>query len=193
MLAAHATSYASSLLAGTERDSMTELEVLLENWSRFRSVTLQFLDLLEEDDLNWRPEPDAFSCGQQLLHIAQTEAYCIGGLFGGEWDTGMLKFPEAMPSIEELRRYFTEVRGTASERLESLTEVDLATPHSGPNDSASYPLRWWLWFVLEHEIHHKAQLAVYVRQIGKVAPFFANPLPLGERPDIQAREDLDGA
>ncbi len=171
---------------------MTELEVLLENWDRFRSVTLQFLDVLKDDDLNWRPEPDAFSCGQQLLHIAQTEAYCFRGLFGGEWDKGVLKFPGAIPSVGELRRYFAEVRGTTSQRLESLTDADLATLHSGPNASAHYPLRWWLWFVLEHEIHHKAQLAVYLRQMGKVAPFFANPLPLGERPDIQKREELGG-
>src|SRR2546426_3855547 len=39
------------------------------------------------------------------------------------------------------------------------------------------PLRWWLWFVLEHEIHHKAQLALYLREMGKVPPFFALPLP----------------
>lgn len=171
---------------------MTELEVLIENWDRFRSVTLQFLDVMEEDDLDWRPEPDAFSCGQQLLHIAQTEAYCFRGLFGGEWDTSVLKFPEAMPSVAALRRYFIEVREITSQRLESLTETELAAFHAGPKASANYPLRWWLWFVLEHEIHHKAQLAVYLRQMGKVAPFFANPLPLGTRPDIQAREELDG-
>lgn len=171
---------------------MTELEVLLENWDRFRAVTLQFLDLLKDDELDWRPEPDAFSCGQQLLHIAQTEAYCIQGLFGGEWDKGVLKFPETIPSVAEIRRYFSEVREAARPHLDSLTEEDLSTLTAGPGGGAQYPLRWWLWFVLEHEIHHKAQLAVYLRQMGQVAPFFANPLPLGERPDIRKREELDG-
>ena len=171
---------------------MTELEGLLENWDRFRSVTLQFLDVLGDEDLDWRPEPDAFSCGQKLLHIAQTEAFCFRGLFGGEWDQKVVKFPEAIPSVAELRQFFTEVRDTTIRRFESLTDADLSTLHTGPNESADYPLRWWLWFVLEHEIHHKAQLAVYLRQMGKVAPFFANPLPLGERPDIRARQELDG-
>jgi hypothetical protein len=31
-----------------------------------------------------------------------------------------------------------------------------------PNATVELPLRWWFWFVLEHEIHHKAQLAVYL-------------------------------
>ncbi|MFC1662500.1 DinB family protein, partial [Gemmatimonadota bacterium] len=69
---------------------------------------------------------------------------------------------------------------------------DLAALRSTPNASAEYPLRWWLWSVLEHEIHHKAQLAIYLRQMGKVAPYFADPLPLGERPDIQLRDELGG-
>ncbi len=171
---------------------MTELEVLVENWDRFRSVTLQFLDLLEDEDLNWRPEPGAFSCWQQLLHIAQTEAYCSRGLFDGEWDKEVLRFPEAVPSVAELRRYFTEVRGATGKQLGSLADADLATLPPGPDGAARYPLRWWLWFVLEHEIHHKAQLAVYLRQMGKVAPFFANPLPPGERPDIRKREEMGG-
>jgi uncharacterized damage-inducible protein DinB len=52
------------------------------------------------------------------------------------------------------------------------------------------PLRWWLWFVLEHEIHHKAQLALYLRQLGKVPPFFA--MVLTDRPDIRIRSEMGG-
>lgn len=37
-------------------------------------------------------------------------------------------------------------------------------------------------FNLEHEIHHKAQLAVYVRQMGLVAPFYALRCPLERAP-----------
>ena len=53
-------------------------------------------------------------------------------------------------------------------------------------------VRAWLWFILEHEIHHKAQLAEYLRAMGHVPPYFAMVLPLGERPDLKARADLGG-
>lgn len=53
-------------------------------------------------------------------------------------------------------------------------------------------LRSWLWFMVEHEIHHKAQLSIYLRQMGHIAPFYAMPLPLGDRPDFKARQDLGG-
>ena len=42
-----------------------------------------------------------------------------------------------------------------------------------------------LWYVVEHEVHHKGQLALYLREIGVVPPFFALAFPPGVRPDIR--------
>jgi uncharacterized damage-inducible protein DinB len=60
------------------------------------------------------------------------------------------------------------------------------------NAPVEWSLRSWLWFVLEHEQHHKAQLAEYMRQMGLVPPFFALVIPDGQRPDIEARANLGG-
>lgn len=173
---------------------MTELEVIREHWERFRAVTVQFLDLLSEEDLSWRPGPEAFSCGQQLLHIALTEDYYFCGVFGGEWwEKARLRLPKVTPGTDELRRYFAEVRERTGVHLASLSPADLDRPTPFPNGPADLPLRWWLWFILEHEVHHKAQLSVYCRQMGKTAPFFASPLPPGERPDMRISAELGEA
>lgn len=170
---------------------MTELDVITEHWERFRAVTLQFLDLLPAEELDWRPAPEALSCGQQLLHIALTEDYYFHGVFGGEWwDKARLKLPVKSPGTDELRRYFAEVRERSRVHLASLVPADLEQATSFPGAPADLPLRWWLWFILEHEVHHKAQLAVYCRQLGRLAPFFASPLPAGERPDIRIMAEL---
>ena len=171
---------------------MSELNDLLEHTERYRAVTLQFLDLLSDEELQWRPSPGSFSCGQQLLHIAQTEDFYGPGLFYDEWDMGRVRLPKTSPSGQELRALFARVRSATQERLATIGDADLdrivTVPHAPPGLS----LRWWLWFLVEHEIHHKAQLGLYVRQLGKTAPFYAYPYPLGERPDVQARADLGG-
>jgi uncharacterized damage-inducible protein DinB len=173
---------------------MIELEMINEHWERIRAVTLQFLDLLSEDELNWRPEPEAFTCGQQLLHIALTEDYYSSGVFGGEWwDKTRLRLPKQSPRTDELRRYFAEVRERSKVHLASLGPADLDRATPFPNGPADLPLRWWLWFILEHEVHHKAQLSVYFRLLGKLAPFFASVLPPGERPDIRIRAEIGDA
>jgi uncharacterized damage-inducible protein DinB len=55
-----------------------------------------------------------------------------------------------------------------------------------------WSLRSWLWYVLEHEMHHKAQIAEYMRAQLMTPPFFAMVLPEGQRPDIEARTNLGG-
>jgi uncharacterized damage-inducible protein DinB len=171
---------------------MTELEMILEGWERNRAVTLQFLDALAEEESAWRPTPQAMTCGQQLLHIAQNEDFHERGLFAGEWNRELLRFPVPMPSKEVLGAYFGEVRARTAARFAALAPADLDAPCDHPNAPPGLPLRWWLTLLLEHEVHHRGQLAVYLRQMGKLAPFFAMPLPPGHRPDIQARRDMGG-
>ncbi len=52
--------------------------------------------------------------------------------------------------------------------------------------------RWWLWLVVDHGVHHKAQISVYLRQMGKTPPYFAAALENGVRPDVEMREKLGG-
>ncbi len=169
-----------------------ELDDLREHLDRYRAVTLQHFDLLSDQDLSWRPRPDAFSCAQQLLHILQNEDFYVRGLSINEWDIERLRFPRPLPSKAALRRMFDEVRQTTHSYLDTLTADSLnemRRPGHAPIDAT---VRTWLWFVLEHEIHHKAQLAEYLRALGHVPPYFGMPLPLGTRPDIAARENLGG-
>lgn len=168
----------------------TEIDVLREHLERYRAVTLQFLDVVPASRLSWRPDDGSFTAGEHLEHIAQTEHYYQAGLFRGRWDPTLLKLTARAHDAAGLREYFAEVRRGMSAEVDRLTDVDLGKQIEVPHAPGEFPLRWWLWFTLEHEIHHKAQLAVYVRQLGLVAPFYALPMPIGARPDIAARQQL---
>jgi uncharacterized damage-inducible protein DinB len=171
---------------------MNELADLREHLERYRSVTLQHFDLLTEDEFGWRPRPDAFSCGQQLLHIIQTEDCFIQGMFADDWQLDRLRLPKPMPDKEALRQLFVTVRTETLKRLDGMRDADLDIVKRHGFSPFEATLRSWLWFILEHEIHHKAQLAEYLRTLGKVPPYFAMVLPDGMRPDLQARLDLGG-
>ena len=171
----------------------TELLNLREHQDRYRAVTLQTIDAIPDDAaLGWRPTPDAFSLGQQLVHIAQTEDYYTRGLFANEWRPDLLRFTDAPLTRADIRRYFENVRAAFIARLDVMPASELDAGRDAPTAPPGVTMRWWLWFLLEHEIHHKAQAAVYLRQMGLVAPFYALPLPPGERPDIASRAALGG-
>ena len=183
----------------------TELANYREHMERYRAVTLQTLDALADDaDLAWRPTPESFTLGQQLLHVAQAEDFYARGLFCGAWDQRLVRLDgpaaDRAASRDALRAYFAEVRERMRAHLDALERDAPAGDAAGaldrvceaPHAPVPCTLRWWLWFVLEHEIHHKAQAALYLRLMGRVAPFYAFPFPAGERPDVRARADLGG-
>jgi uncharacterized damage-inducible protein DinB len=171
----------------------SELDDLQEHLDRYRAVTLQHLEMLSDEDLSWRPRPDAFSIGQQLVHILQSEDFFIRGLADEDWDMNRLRFPKVLPSCATLKADFAAVRERTKQYLATLDAAQFDTmvcpPHAGEYGGT---LRSWLWFVLEHEIHHKAQLCEYFRGLGRIPPYFAIPLPAGVRPDIAARAELGG-
>ncbi len=170
----------------------SELEDLTEHLERYRSITLQLFDLVGEEDLRWRPRPDQYSLGQQLLHIAQAEDRFAHGLFEGDWTFDRVRLPRELPTAEEMKVFFRDVRTYTLEQLSTLDPAELGRVIEVPDAPVEHSLRSWLWFILEHELHHRGQVWGYLRTMGHTPPFYAIPLPLGERPDVKAREELGG-
>ncbi|HXE74800.1 MAG TPA: DinB family protein [Candidatus Xenobia bacterium] len=162
-----------------------ELSVIREHLERYRGVTLQTLEMVPEDKLPWYPSVAQFSFAQQFYHIAQVEEFYSRGLFEGDWNTARLEPPRQRFTRDELRAKLKEARAYTLGRLDKLTPAQLEATVRVPNIPVEWPLRSWLWYMLEHEIHHKAQLAVYLRHIDVTPPFFAFVLPPGVRPDIR--------
>jgi uncharacterized damage-inducible protein DinB len=175
----------------TQRES-TELEDLVEHLERYRSVTLQVLDLVSDEQLSWRPGTQHYSLGQQLIHIAQAEDFHARGLFENDWNTERVRLPKTVNSRREVRDLFARVREYTLVQLRTVTAEQLGSFPPVPNMPVPWSLRSGLWFILEHELHHRGQIWLYLRQMGITPPFYAFPLPPGERPDIAARQALGG-
>jgi uncharacterized damage-inducible protein DinB len=169
----------------------SEVDDLREHYERYRAVTLEHLQRLSDEQLLWRPRPDAFNCAQHFVHLAQTEDFYMRGLFGQDWNPERLRLPKPLPNKADLQGQFESVRKLTLKAFSTLTleQLDAVVQFGAPLE---WSLRSWLWHVLEHEIHHKAQLAEYMRQMGVLPPFFAFVLSRGQRPDIEIRASLGG-
>jgi len=171
---------------------MSELEDLRDHLDRYRAVTLQSLALLADEDLSWRPGPDHYTLGQQFTHIGQAEDFQTQGLLFGDWDYERVRFPSQAMGLTDLRDLLVAVRARTDAALDALDEgrldAEVALPSGGPGQT----LRWFLWLLVEHEVHHKAQIAVYLRQMGRTPPYFAAPLEGGVRPDVEMRQKFGG-
>jgi uncharacterized damage-inducible protein DinB len=171
---------------------MGELADLRDHLDRYRAVTHQSLDLVAEGDLSWRPGPEHYTLGQQFTHIAQAEDFQIQGLLFNDWDYERVRFPSQALGLGELREMLVSVRARTDAALDDLEEGRLSAPVELPSGGAGQTLRWLLWLMVEHEVHHKAQIAVYLRQMGITPPYFAAPLEGGARPDVEMRQKFGG-
>ena len=162
-----------------------EVSILREHLERYRGVTLQTVDLVPDDKLGWRPAEQSMSFAEQVLHIARVEEFYASGIFGGVWRFELFQESSGSLSKEGLKKKLGEGRAYLLAQLDALEAERLDEILKVPNVPVDWPLRGWLWYLLEHELHHKAQLAVYLRQLGVVPPFFALAFPPGVRPDIR--------
>jgi len=171
---------------------MAELDDLREHLERYRAVTLQALDLVTDDDLGWRPGPDHYTLGQQFMHIALSEDFQVQAYLHGDWDFERARFPARELKVDELRALLNETRERTMLALGELDEERLGELVDQGEGRPVQALRWWLWLLVEHEVHHKAQIAVYLRMMGKTPPYFAAALENGARPDAEMQEKLGG-
>lgn len=166
-----------------------ELESLLSSLERYRGVTRQTLDLVPDDRLGWRPEEGMMSFAGTLRHVVAVEEAYVAGLFRGEWNFDPPPPGEGEPDRASLLAALDESRARTLAAIEELAAeggaVDrLREKVEVPGIPVDWSLGAWLWLLVEHEVHHKAQLAVYLRLLGVEPPFFAFPLPPGARPDL---------
>jgi uncharacterized damage-inducible protein DinB len=143
-----------------------------------RRHTLRYVEGLTTEQLSWYPNPRIESVGTLLLHIAAVECSWIGEdimrrTMGEEWKIA-LPIRLGIPQVTGQPLAFfldtlSAVRDQTRADLATLTDNDLsrevAPLDPGPSSSPEhrFTVEWILNHVVEHESHHKGQIAVMKR------------------------------
>ncbi len=157
----------------------SEVDTLREHLERNRAVSLQALDLVLEDKLGWRLADGLRTIKEIYLHLAQVEAFYITGLFSGRWDLGVFTPPAATLTKSVLRDELARWREAIHQALRALDPARLVTTPAVPGIPVSWPLRSWLGYLVEHEVHHKAQIGLYLVPFGDRGAVFRLPTTSG--------------
>jgi uncharacterized damage-inducible protein DinB len=125
-----------------------------------RRRTLTYVRCVPEDRADWAPLTGEFTCGAIIRHLAAAETMFVGVVVEGQWhysghEHGPTRLPDLLVELEQ-------DHAAAMSRLRGLSDDQLTQPRpslQGP------PVRAWRWLMAmtEHEIHHRSQLAVYLR------------------------------
>lgn len=132
--------------------------------------------LISDKSLDWKPIDEAMTASRLAFHIYEVSfIYMVGTLKGvfNKSDYAMIPFDiNSIKSAKEIVDYGNKVKAYIRENLPKLTEEHLTTQVTyncwggvkiGGFESLST--------ILEEIIHHRGQLALYLRMLGIKPPF----------------------
>jgi uncharacterized damage-inducible protein DinB len=144
---------------------------LLPEFDNEMANTRKTLERVPDDKFGWKPHDKSFSMGHLASHIANLPdwvTHTIGknSLDIAPTDGNKMKTPEAK-SAKELLAIFDANAKAARKAIESAGDEEFVQPWSllaGGKTIFTMPKRAVLRsFVMNHLIHHRAQLGVYLR------------------------------
>ena len=147
---------------------ITSIDSFIAYFESIRRRTITYVRAIPGDRVDWAPAPGEFSCADLVRHLAAAELMFAGAVAEGRWRyAGHAGVPaEPLPSLlSRLAASHAQALGA----LRALDDAVLSEPRptlDGP------PTKAWrlLMAMVEHEIHHRSQIASYLAQIGVAPP-----------------------
>ena len=143
-------------------------------------ATRRLLERLPSDRLTWRPHAKSQTLGQLALHVATTPAIVTGMMAVDTLDAATVDFASAQPaSVAEVRTKFEESLSGAKAALGRWGERELSTvwrlQKDGKDVMAMPKAAMLRAIVLNHHVHHRGQLTVYLRMLDVPLPSVYGP------------------
>lgn len=144
------------------------------------AATRKLLERLPPDRLTWTPHPKSQTLGQLAMHVASTPAIVTRMLAVDTLDASTVDFRPAQPaSVAEIRARFEASLEGAKATLSGWGERDLKTvwrmQKDGKDLMAAPKGALLRMLVLNHHVHHRGQLTVYLRLLDVPLPSVYGP------------------
>jgi uncharacterized damage-inducible protein DinB len=162
---------------------MPIIDLLLPEFDQEMANTRKMLERVPSDKLGWKPHPKSFDLGGLACHIATMVGWTPDTLAKDSFDVSPPGAPPYQPpkanTTEELLSLFDKSVTGARAALAGATDERFMQPWSllaGGRTIFTMPRIVCIrGFVMNHTIHHRAQLSVYLRLLDVPVPGMYGP------------------
>jgi uncharacterized damage-inducible protein DinB len=142
-------------------------EALLPEYDHEMSVTRKLLERVPEDKFEWKPHPKSMSLIALATHVATIPSWGAPTLNLPELDLGGAP-PNTAPAsraglLERFDKNVAETRAALVGKTDAEMMVVWSLKNNGQKIFTMPRAGVWRGFVMNHHIHHRAQLSVYLR------------------------------
>ncbi len=144
-------------------------ESFLPYYERIRQRTDRVIARIPPDRLEWTHKEGAFTFGDLIRHLGALERY----MFAENAQRKPSRYPghgrELADGYDAVLEFFARMHAESIEIFAGLTPDDLMQRCETPG-GAELPVWKWLRAMIEHEIHHRAQIYLMLGMLDVATP-----------------------
>ena len=145
------------------------IEVFLAYYNRIRQRTLKLLACIPPDQIEWTYQEGKFTLGDLIRHIAAIERYMYTETVLGRPTQYQGCGTELADGYDATLAFFNQLHQESIAIFKQLSPEQL---HAKCTTPIGTPITVWKWLraMVEHEIHHRGQIYVYLGMLGVDTP-----------------------
>ena len=148
---------------------ITNIDSFLKYYDSVRKRTTRVVESVPPNRIDWTPKPGFFTFGDAIRHIAAIERY----MFAENAQRNPSRYPGHGPELadgyDDVIAFLDRMHAESMAIFNALSEADLESKCVTP---AGTPITVWKWLraMIEHEVHHRAQIYMMLGMIGVPTP-----------------------
>lgn len=144
------------------------IQPFLRYFDNVRERTLRVARYIPADKVNWSYAADKFTLGDLLRHLAVAERYMWAENVQGQPSRFSSQGPELAASLDEIFAFMARLHTESMAIFGALTDEQLTQKCTTPGGQLSTAK--WLRAMVEHEVHHRGQIYIYLGMLGVTTP-----------------------
>jgi len=151
---------------------ITSIKSFLEYYERIRERTNKVINVIPPEQIDYLYMPGKFTIGDEIRHLAGIERFMYAETICGRQSAYPGCGKELADGYENVVKYFNNLHRESMEIFGKIGDEDLSRKCTTPGDT--HITIWkWLRAMVEHEIHHRGKLYIYLNLLNvKPPPLF---------------------
>ena len=146
-------------------------------WESEFNATSQVLAAVKDDNRNYKPDPKSRTAWELAMHLAMADVWFADSIAAGkfEWNQDAVKkAEEGFKSVNEVVEYYKKAFPASLQALRGLSGEQMAETMDffGVMKMTRAQV---IGFANNHSVHHRGQLAAYLRALGSKVPNIYGP------------------
>jgi uncharacterized damage-inducible protein DinB len=144
-------------------------DTMLDGFNNEVETTKKIVSCIPDNERDYRPDPHARTAWELAWHLANTDIQFLDGIADLEFKMETPAEADKPKTSAELVDWYDRNYKRAAERVRALSAEQLLTPIEFFG-VFNLPAAFYLGFFNNHSIHHRGQLATYLRPMGSKCP-----------------------